>query len=123
MLGPDGTVKVPALPPSRCSKGCVTVDGAPEPYNDAKAVDHLVRLRKADIDRCPLRSPGPRPGAHHHHIDCRRRLAGDQVVISIHLTKAGVDYDVIGQSYYPHWHGSLEMSVTISRDTRRTART
>jgi arabinogalactan endo-1,4-beta-galactosidase len=41
------------------------------------------------------------------HIDC----GGDWPVTHWyfdHLTEAGVDFDVIGQSFYPNWHGTLE---------------
>jgi len=36
-----------------------------------------------------------------------------------HLTDAGVDYDVVGQSYYPHWHGSL---ANVRNNLRNTIR-
>ena len=37
-----------------------------------------------------------------------------------HLTAAGVDFDVIGQSYYPFWHGSLaDLQANLNDCTRR----
>ena len=36
-----------------------------------------------------------------------------------HLTDAGVDYDIIGQSYYPRWHGTLENLRDNLRETIR----
>ena len=41
------------------------------------------------------------------HIDC----GGDWPVTKWyfdHLMRSGVDFDVIGQSYYPNWHGTIE---------------
>ena len=49
MLWPDGQVKVP-LSTVKVFEGDVKVIAPPEPYNDAKQWDHLIRLLKADID-------------------------------------------------------------------------
>jgi len=41
------------------------------------------------------------------HIDC----GGDWPITKWyfdHLVSAGVEFDMIGQSYYPHWHGTLD---------------
>jgi len=117
MLWPDGQVKVP-LSTVKVFEGDVTVMAPPEPYNDAKQWDHLIRLLKADIDG--VRSV-TMPEDHVRiiiHIDC----GGDWPVTCWyfdHLTKAGVDYDVIGQSYYPHWHGSLANVRNNLRETTR----
>ena len=117
MLWPDGQVKVP-LSTVKVFEGDVTVIAPPEPYNDAKQWDHLIRLLKADIDG--VRSV-TMPEDHVRiiiHIDC----GGDWPVTCWyfdHLTKAGVDYDVIGQSYYPHWHGSLANMRNNFRETTR----
>jgi arabinogalactan endo-1,4-beta-galactosidase len=106
MLWPDGQVKVP-LSTVKVFGGDVTVIKPPEPYDDARQWDHLIRLLKADVRG--VRSVTT-PEDHVRiviHIDC----GGDWPVTKWyfdHLTKAGVDYDVIGQSYYPNWHGTLE---------------
>ncbi len=106
MLWPDGQVKVP-LSTVKVFEGDVTVISPPDPYDDARQWDHLIRLLKADIEG--VRSvTAPRDHVRIIvHIDC----GGDWPVTKWyfdHLTAAGVDYDVIGQSYYPHWHGSME---------------
>ena len=106
MLWPDGQVKVP-LSTVKVFGGDVTVIKPPEPYDDVRQWDHLIRLIKADVSG--VRSvTTPRDRVRMViHIDC----GGDWPVTRWyfdHLTKAGVDYDVIGQSYYPNWHGTLE---------------
>jgi arabinogalactan endo-1,4-beta-galactosidase len=106
MLWPDGQVKVP---PSKVKVfgGDVKVIKPPEPYNDAKHWNHLIRLIKAGISG--VRSVTT-PQDHVRiiiHIDC----GGDWPVTRWyfdHLARAGVDYDIIGQSYYPNWHGTME---------------
>ena len=106
MLWPDGQVKVP-LSTVKVFGGDVTVITPPQPYDDARQWNHLIRLIKADVHG--VRSVTT-PQDHVRiviHIDC----GGDWPVTQWyfdHLTKAGVDYDVIGQSYYPNWHGTLE---------------
>ena len=117
MLWPDGQVKVP-LSTVKVFEGDVQVMSPPEPYDDARQWDHLVRLLKADI--AGVRSVTT-PEDHVRiiiHIDC----GGDWPVTQWyfdHLTGAGVDYDVVGQSYYPHWHGSLTNVSDNLRQTRR----
>ena len=106
MLWPDGQVKVP-VSTVKVFGGDVTVIKPPEPYDDARQWDHLIRLLKADARG--VRSVTT-PEDHVRiviHIDC----GGDWPVTQWyfdHLTQAGVEYDVIGQSYYPNWHGTLE---------------
>ncbi len=106
MLWPDGQVKVP-LSTVKVFGGDVTVMKPQEPYDDARQWDHLLRLLKADAGG--VRSVTT-PDDHVRiviHIDC----GGDWPVTQWyfdHLTRAGVDYDVIGQSYYPNWHGTLD---------------
>ncbi|HSY43094.1 MAG TPA: glycosyl hydrolase 53 family protein [Candidatus Acidoferrum sp.] len=106
MLWPDGQVKVP-LSKVKVFSGDVMVMKPPEPYDDAKQWNHLIRLIKAGVAR--VRS-ATTPEDHTRiiiHIDC----GGDWAVTKWyfdHLTAAGVDYDIVGQSYYPNWHGTLE---------------
>ncbi|MGA9777097.1 MAG: glycosyl hydrolase 53 family protein [Verrucomicrobiia bacterium] len=106
MLWPDGQVKVP-LSTVKVFGGDVTVIKPPDPYDDAGQWAHLIRLLRADISG--VRSVTT-PEDHVRiviHIDC----GGDWPVTRWyfdHLTRAGIDYDVIGQSYYPNWHGTLE---------------
>jgi arabinogalactan endo-1,4-beta-galactosidase len=115
LLWPDGQVKVP-LSTVKVFGGDVVVIKPPEPYDDAKQWDHLIRLLKADIRG--VRSVTT-PEDHVRiviHIDC----GGDWPVTKWyfdHLTGAGVDYDVVGQSYYPNWHGTLENVRDNMRNT------
>ena len=117
MLWPDGQVKVP-VSTVKVFEGDVTVMSPPEPYDDATQWDHLIRLLKADI--AGVRSVTT-PEDHVRiiiHIDC----GGDWPVTEWyfdHLAAAGVDYDVIGQSYYPHWHGSLANVSDNLRESRQ----
>jgi arabinogalactan endo-1,4-beta-galactosidase len=106
LLWPDGQVKVP-LSKVKVFSGDVMVITPPEPYDDTKQWDHLIRIIKANV--AGVRS-ATTPEDHVRiviHIDC----GGDWPVTKWyfdHLTAAGVDYDVIGQSYYPNWHGTME---------------
>ncbi len=117
MLWPDGQVKVP-LSTVKVFEGDVSVISPPEPYDDARQWDHLLRLLNADIEGVrSVTAPDDRVRII-IHIDC----GGDWPVTKWyfdHLTSAGVDYDVVGQSYYPHWHGSLK---NVRDNTRRTIR-
>jgi arabinogalactan endo-1,4-beta-galactosidase len=105
MLWPDGQVKVP-LSKVKVFSGDVKVMAPPEPYDDAKQWGHLIRLIRAGVSG--VRS-ATTPDDHVRiiiHIDC----GGDWAVTKWyfdHLTAAGIDYDVVGQSYYPNWHGTM----------------
>jgi arabinogalactan endo-1,4-beta-galactosidase len=115
LLWPDAQVKVP-LSTVKVFSGEVVVIKPPEPYDDAKQWDHLIRVIKAT-------SRGVRsattPADHVRiivHIDC----GGDWPVTKWyfdHLTSAGTDFDVIGQSFYPNWHGTLENLRDNLRET------
>jgi arabinogalactan endo-1,4-beta-galactosidase len=114
-LWPDAQVKVP-LSTVKVFSGEVQVITPPEPYDDAKQWDHLIRVLKAA-------STGVRsvtaPADHVRiivHIDC----GGDWPVTKWyfdHLTSARVDFDIIGQSFYPNWHGTLENLRDNLRET------
>jgi arabinogalactan endo-1,4-beta-galactosidase len=115
MLWPDGQVKVP-LSKVKVFGGDVTVIHPPEPYDDAGQWKRLTRLINAGVQG--VRSAtGPEDRVKIViHIDC----GGDWPVTRWyfdHLAKAGVDYDIIGQSYYPNWHGTLK---NVSDNLRRT---
>ncbi len=114
-LWPDAQVKVP-LSTVKVFSGDVVVIKPPEPYDDVKQWNHLIRVLKAA-------SRGVRsvttPADHVRiivHIDC----GGDWPVTQWyfdHLTSAGVDFDVIGQSFYPNWHGTIENLRDNLRET------
>ena len=105
MLWPDGQVKVP-VSTVKVFAGDVKVIAPPEPYDDDKQWDHLIRLLNADVRG--VRSATV-PKDHVRivvHIDC----GGDWPVTKWyfdHLAKGRVGYDVIGQSYYPNYHGTM----------------
>jgi arabinogalactan endo-1,4-beta-galactosidase len=105
-LWPDAQVKVPHSN-VKVYSGDVVVITPPEPYDDLKQWNHLTRVLKAAS--AGVRS-ATTPEDHVRivvHIDC----GGDWPVTKWyfdHLNKAGVDYDVIGQSYYPNWHGTID---------------
>jgi arabinogalactan endo-1,4-beta-galactosidase len=115
LLWPDAQVKVP-LSTVKVFSGDVTVITPPAPYDDAKQWNHLIRILKAAGNG--VRS-ATTPEDHVRivvHIDC----GGDWPVTRWyfdHLTEAGVDFDVIGQSYYPNWHGTLENLRDNLRET------
>lgn len=106
MLWPDGQVKVP-LSKVKVFEGDVKVIQPPEPYDDAMQWEHLTRLIQAGVSGVRSATVPADNVKIIIHIDC----GGDWAVTKWyfdHLKKAGVDYDVIGQSYYPNWHGTLE---------------
>jgi arabinogalactan endo-1,4-beta-galactosidase len=78
-----------------------------QPYDDAKQWSHLIGIIKAGV--AGVRSVTA-PSDHVRimiHIDC----GGDWPVTQWffdHLEESNVNYDMIGQSYYPNWHGTLE---------------
>lgn len=114
-LWPDAQVKVP---PSavKVFSGDVVVITPPEPYDDAKQWNHLIRVLKAA--GAGIRS-ATTPADHVRiivHIDC----GGDWPVTKYyfdHLNEAHVDYDIIGQSYYPNWHGTIDNLRDNLRET------
>jgi len=105
-LWPDAQVKVP-LSTIKVFSGDVQPIKPPEPYDDAKQWNHLIRVLKAAS--AGVRS-ATTPGDHTRiivHIDC----GGDWPITKWyfdHLTESGVDYDIVGQSYYPDYHGTLD---------------
>lgn len=65
--------------------------------------DHFADLLKAGIEGATLGEPRPRIMIHIERSGDKEasRAFFDQ------LERRGVEFDVIGQSYYPWWHGSL----------------
>lgn len=105
-LWPDAQVKVP--PSSvKVISGDVVVINPPEPYDDAKQWDHLIRILKAASAGVRSETAPADNVRIIVHIDC----GGDWPVTKWyldHLANAGVDFDVIGQSFYPNWHGTIK---------------
>ncbi len=102
MLWPLGYVKVPA---SDVKLDAGQIRGPfPDPYDDARQWDNLIRFIKAGV-RGVRAGAADRPVQIIMHIDC----GGDWPITKWwfdHLAEAKVDYDVIGQSFYPRWHGT-----------------
>ena len=102
MLWPLGYVKVP---PSTVKQDAGQIRGPfPDPYVEAKQWDNLIRFLKAGIRGVRSGAAGS-PVKIVMHIDC----GGDWPVTQWwfdHLKAAKVDYDIIGQSFYPRWHGN-----------------
>jgi len=77
------------------------------PYDQAKVWDNVTRFLKAGI-RGVKAGAGDTPPQIILHIDC----GGDWQVTKWwfdHVTAAKIDYDIIGQSFYPKYHGTLAM--------------
>jgi arabinogalactan endo-1,4-beta-galactosidase len=105
-LWPDAQVKVP-LSTVKVFGGDVTVITPPEPYDDVKQWNHLICVLKAASEGVRSTTTPADNVRIIVHIDC----GGDWPVTRWyfdHLTSAGVDFDIIGQSYYPNWHGTME---------------
>ncbi|MDE6108629.1 MAG: glycosyl hydrolase 53 family protein [Oscillospiraceae bacterium] len=64
----------------------------------------LIRLLKAGIRACREVCPGAQLIL---HLERSHDGAVYQEFFSA-MEKAGVDYDIIGASYYPYWHGTFE---------------
>ncbi|MEJ2649721.1 MAG: glycosyl hydrolase 53 family protein, partial [Sedimentisphaerales bacterium] len=103
MLWPLGHVKVP---PSDVKVFAGEIQPLPEPYDDEKQWSNLIRLIEAGL-RGVRAGAGDSPLQTIIHIDC----GGDWAITKWyfdHLAEAKVDFDVIGQSFYPNYHGTLE---------------
>jgi arabinogalactan endo-1,4-beta-galactosidase len=103
MLWPLGHVRVP---PSTVKLDAGPIQALPEPYDDAAQWDNFTRFLRAGIRGVRAGSGGATPKIV-IHIDC----GGDWPVTHWffdHLAKARVDYDIIGQSFYPFYHGTPE---------------
>lgn len=117
-LWPDAQVKVP-MSTIKVFQGDVQPIKPPEPYDDAKQWDHLTRVVKAGIRgvrEATVRADHVRTII---HIDC----GGDWPVTKWyfdHLTDAKVAYDIVGQSYYPNYHGTMEnLRDTLAETIKR----
>ncbi|MBN1973991.1 MAG: glycosyl hydrolase 53 family protein [Sedimentisphaerales bacterium] len=102
MLWPLGHVKVP---PSDVKQFAGEIQPLPEPYDDAKQWSNLIRLIKAGL-RGVKAGAGDAKMQTIIHIDC----GGDWPITKWffdHLAEAQVDFDIIGQSFYPNYHGTL----------------
>ena len=102
-LWPFAHVKVP---PSTVKLDAGRIQALPDPYDDVKQWNHLIRVVKAGIRGVRSAAAGPVPIV--IHIDC----GGDWPVTQWffdHLTQARVDYDIIGQSFYPNYHGTPDL--------------
>ena len=102
MLWPLGHVQVP---PSDIKTDAGRIQPVPDPYDDATQWSNLIRFIKAGV-RGVRGGATDRPVKIVSHIDC----GGDWPISKWyfdHLADANVDYDIIGQSFYPNYHGTL----------------
>ena len=119
-LWPDAQVKVP---PSdvKVFEGNVRVIAPPEPYDDVKQWDRLARIFKAGARGVRLATDESDHVRIMLHIDC----GGDWPVTKWffdHVVEHDVPFDLIGQSYYPRWHGTLQNVRDNLRETARRYR-
>jgi arabinogalactan endo-1,4-beta-galactosidase len=101
MLWPLGHVRVPQ---STVKLDAGAIQALPDPYDDAAQWDNFTRFLKAGIRGVHAGSGTSVPKIV-IHIDC----GGDWPVTQWffdHLAKAEVEYDIIGQSFYPFYHGT-----------------
>jgi arabinogalactan endo-1,4-beta-galactosidase len=116
MIWPDGQLEVP---PSNVK----VFDGDVHPirpnfhYDEATQWRKLTRLIQAGV-------AGVRDASHPNdrvriliHIDCGGDWPTTRWFFD-HLQQHKVAFDLIGQSYYPHWHGTLE---NVRENLRETA--
>ena len=102
-LWPLGHVRVPH---SDVKNDAGRIQPLPDPYDDSQQWSNFTRFIKAGI-RGVKQGAGDSPVKIVIHIDC----GGDWPITQWffdHFQQAGVDYDIIGQSYYPRYHGTLE---------------
>jgi arabinogalactan endo-1,4-beta-galactosidase len=104
MLWPLGHVRVP---PSNVKTDAGRIQPLPEPYDDERQWNNLLRFIKAGV-RGVRAASAEQPVKVVIHIDC----GGDWPITKWffdHLVEAGTDFDVIGQSFYPNYHGTLAL--------------
>jgi arabinogalactan endo-1,4-beta-galactosidase len=110
MLWPTGHVRVP---PSTVKNDAGRIQPLPEPYDDAAQWANLLRYIKAGTRATRATLPSAKIII---HIDC----GGDWPVTPWffdHLADAKVDFDIIGQSFYPQYHGTLAQLQQNSAET------
>ncbi len=104
MLWPLGHVRVP---PSTVKTDAGRIQPLPDPYDDATQWANLIRFIKAGA-RGVRAATADHPVKIVLHIDC----GGDWPITQWyfdHITAGDVDYDIIGQSFYPNYHGTLAL--------------
>jgi len=96
---PHSTVKV--------YDSTVRIIEPPQPYDETLQWDRLTRILKAGARGVREATEASDDVRIMIHIDC----GGDWPVTQWffdHLQQHSVNYDLIGQSYYPYWHGTME---------------
>jgi arabinogalactan endo-1,4-beta-galactosidase len=117
-LWPDAQVQVP-LSTVKVFDATVKPIQPPQPYDDQRQWDRLARIVKAGVGGI---RDATTPADHVRimlHIDCGGDWAITQWFFD-HMIAHQVDFDMIGQSYYPYWHGTL---AQVGENLRRTAQT
>lgn len=115
-LWPDGQVEVPHST-VKVYDATVRPIPVPQPYDDDRQWDHLTRIIKAGVEGVRDATVPSDDVRIMIHIDC----GGDWPITKWyfdHLEDHHVEYDMIGQSYYPYWHGTLD---NVRDNLRQTA--
>jgi arabinogalactan endo-1,4-beta-galactosidase len=107
-LWPDAQVQAPASTIKSWDREHARLASPPQPYDEAQQWDHLSRVVKAGVRgvRSIATSPADRVRIM-IHIDCGGDWPTTQWFFD-HLDQHQVEYDVIGLSYYPNWHGTID---------------
>jgi arabinogalactan endo-1,4-beta-galactosidase len=116
VLWPDAQIAVPEST-VKVYEADVKKIVPPQPYDDEMQWSRLVGILKAGARGVRLATTPSDQVRIMIHIDC----GGDWPVTKWffdHLEEARVDYDMIGQSYYPNWHGTLN---DVRDNLRQTA--
>ena len=117
-LWPDAQLRVPSSK-VKVFDGEVKPVEPPTPYDEARQWDRLARILKAGVSGVRTATEDANAVRIMIHIDC----GGDWPVTQWffdHLGEHAVAYDVIGQSYYPQWHGTLaNVRETLAQTARR----
>jgi arabinogalactan endo-1,4-beta-galactosidase len=114
-LWPDAQVKVP-LSTVKVFSGDVKVIAPPEPYDDKVQWVHLIRILNAGIKGVRAKTTASDHVRIVIHIDC----GGDWPVTKWyldHLAAGHLAYDVVGQSFYPNYHGTMQNLRDNLRET------
>jgi arabinogalactan endo-1,4-beta-galactosidase len=115
MLWPTGHVKVP---PSTVKTDAGRIQPLPDPYDDATQWANLLKFLHAGTSAV-REATRDHPVKIVIHIDCGGDWPTTQWFFD-HLTADNLDYDIIGQSFYPNYHGTLdELANNIQQCTAR----
>lgn len=99
------TVKEAGLLPEMVAVGNEITNGLLWPYGKTPQFDHIVRLLRAGI--LAVRETAPEVSVM-LHLDNGGNKDLYQYWFGNYFSEGGEDFDYIGLSYYPFWHGTLQ---------------